>query len=236
MRYILAALIVSAWGALLIPAAAKDGEPTTPMEALQNFHDFIGTWNGSGAPDRAKVATKEVWKETIDWSWRFKGKDVWLSMTVTNGKILKSGELRYLPDKKVYQLIATDTQGNKKTYEGTFKNGYLTLDWTDPATKAVQRITMNTAAEGIRFVYKTSHSTGGTLFTRDFQVAATKEGESLATAAKKAECVVSGGLGTSTVTYKGQTYYVCCSGCRDAFNEDPEKYIREFEAKKKAGK
>jgi len=28
------------------------------------------------------------------------------------------------------------------------------------------------------------------------------------------------------------TYYVCCSGCRDAFNENPEKYIKEFNAKK----
>jgi YHS domain-containing protein len=39
------------------------------------------------------------------------------------------------------------------------------------------------------------------------------------------------------VTYKGQTYYVCCTGCRDAFNETPEKYIKEFlERKAKAGK
>jgi YHS domain-containing protein len=35
--------------------------------------------------------------------------------------------------------------------------------------------------------------------------------------------------------HKGETYYVCCSGCRDAFNENPEKYITEFKAKK-AGK
>ena len=35
------------------------------------------------------------------------------------------------------------------------------------------------------------------------------------------------------VSFQGKTYYVCCSGCRDAFNEEPEKYIAEFEAKKK---
>ncbi|MBU6293541.1 MAG: YHS domain-containing protein, partial [Planctomycetes bacterium] len=38
--------------------------------------------------------------------------------------------------------------------------------------------------------------------------------------------------GTSTVSYKGETFYVCCSGCRDAFNENPEKYVKEFKAKK----
>ena len=35
------------------------------------------------------------------------------------------------------------------------------------------------------------------------------------------------------ISYKGETFYVCCSGCRDAFNENPEKYIKEFKAKKK---
>jgi YHS domain-containing protein len=34
------------------------------------------------------------------------------------------------------------------------------------------------------------------------------------------------------VLYKGKTYYVCCSGCRDAFKDDPEKYIKEFEERK----
>lgn len=44
---------------------------------------------------------------------------------------------------------------------------------------------------------------------------------------------MTGGLGTQAISYKGVTYYVCCSGCRDAFNENPEKYIKEFEARKK---
>jgi YHS domain-containing protein len=48
--------------------------------------------------------------------------------------------------------------------------------------------------------------------------------------------VVSGGKGTMPVSYKGKTYYVCCSGCRDEFKENPEKYIAEYEAKLKAKK
>jgi len=46
------------------------------------------------------------------------------------------------------------------------------------------------------------------------------------------ECVVTGGLGTATVTYMGKTYFVCCTGCRDEFNSDPAKYVKDFEAKK----
>ena len=49
---------------------------------------------------------------------------------------------------------------------------------------------------------------------------------------KKLVCVVTGGLGKIAVAYKGQTYYVCCSGCKDAFEENPEKILKEFEARK----
>jgi YHS domain-containing protein len=44
---------------------------------------------------------------------------------------------------------------------------------------------------------------------------------------------VTGGLGTSTVSFGGKTYYVCCSGCRDEFNANPKKYVDEFEKNKK---
>jgi len=47
------------------------------------------------------------------------------------------------------------------------------------------------------------------------------------------KCVVSGGLGTSTVSHNGKTYYVCCSGCKAAFEEDPERWIAKFEASNK---
>jgi hypothetical protein len=50
---------------------------------------------------------------------------------------------------------------------------------------------------------------------------------------KRTVCIVSGGLGKITVSYKGKTYYVCCSGCRDAFSDQPEKYVKEWEAKQK---
>ncbi|MGL4465489.1 MAG: YHS domain-containing protein, partial [Planctomycetia bacterium] len=30
----------------------------------------------------------------------------------------------------------------------------------------------------------------------------------------------------------GKTYHVCCTGCRDAFNDDPEKFISEANAKR----
>jgi hypothetical protein len=218
----------------LSPLAAADDE-SSAKTALQALNDFIGDWKGSGAPEKRLPDPRDTWRETVSWGWRFKGNDVWLTMTVKGGKYLKSGELRYLPDKKRYQLTAVDAKDKKLTFEGTLsKDGRLILDRLDPATKDTQRLTMYTAADGVRFLYLYSHRPEDrTLFTKDYQVACTKEGESLAAKEKKIECVVSGGLGKTPVSYNGTTYYVCCSGCLDAFKENPEKYVKEFEAKKK---
>ena len=78
---------------------------------------------------------------------------------------------------------------------------------------------------------------GKTTFAKKYQVGATKEGESFAaTGSSEKECPVSGGLGTIPVSYNGKTYYVCCSGCRDEFKANPEKYVKEFEEKRKKEK
>jgi YHS domain-containing protein len=37
-----------------------------------------------------------------------------------------------------------------------------------------------------------------------------------------------------STTYKGKMYYFCCTGCRDAFKETPDKYIKEFEERQAA--
>jgi hypothetical protein len=214
------------------PVTAAD-EPPSLKAALQELNEFIGDWKGLGAPEKPRPDQREVWQETVSWSWRFQGEDAWLVMAVKNGKHFQGALLRYLPDKQRYQLTATDAGGNRLVYEGEYAKGYLTLERTDPATKDVQRLRMNSAADGVRFVYRVEHKPAGrTLFVKDYQVACTKEGESLARQARKTECVVSGGLGTMPVSYMGKTYYVCCSGCRDAFQENPEKYIKEYEAKK----
>jgi hypothetical protein len=220
----------------LVPVLRGDDEDedSSPKGALQALNDFIGDWQGVGGPEARGAAREDTWQEQVSWSWRFKSDDVSLVMKVKNGKHLKSAELRYLPEKKRYQLTTVDRADKKSIFTGENKNGYLTLQRVDPQTRETQRLIMNSAGEGVRFVYRFAHKPADrTLFTKDYQVACTKEGESLAAGEKKVECPVSGGLGKIAVSYNGMTYYVCCSGCRDAFNENPEKYIKEYESRKK---
>jgi YHS domain-containing protein len=47
-------------------------------------------------------------------------------------------------------------------------------------------------------------------------------------------CIVTEGRGTIQVSYKHKTYWVCCSGCRDLFNDDPESVLAEAAAREKA--
>lgn len=216
-----------------VRAADKD-QRADKMEALKALNDYIGDWNGTGAPPRARPGSKDFWSETVSWSWRFKGDDAWLVMKIKDGKHFKRGEMRYLPDKKKYELTLTDVKDKKQVYQGELKDEVFTLEHVDADTKDTYKLTMNLAGDGVRLIYKSSKkSAGRTLYVPQYEVACNKVGESLGAKEKKNICVVSGGLGTSTVTYKGKTYYVCCSGCRDAFNENPEKFIKEFEAKKK---
>jgi YHS domain-containing protein len=218
---------------LFVPVPGFSADETA-KEALQALQEFIGDWKGSGGPDKIKPGPRDpIWTETISWSWRFKGDDVGLSMNIKNGKHFKSAEIRYLTDKKVYQLTGVDKADNKQVFTGGIKNENLVLERTDPDTKEVQKLTLSTNNEGLRFLYNLERKkAGSTLFVKDYRVAATREGSSLGAKESKNICVVSGGKGTIQVTYKGEMFYVCCSGCADAFKENPEKYIAEFKAKK----
>ena len=231
--FVLASLLVIF---LALPRLAADDseEPASAKEALQAFNDYIGEWKGTGDVEPAKKASKTFWTETVSWAWRFKKDDAWLVMTVKDGKLFKGGELRYLMDQKKYQLTATDLKDKKLVFEGELKKGRLVLERTDADKRETQQITMNVAGGGVRFNYWYKTKTAGKkVYSGGYLVACNKEGESLGGKKEGQECPVSGGLGKIAVSFKGETFYVCCTGCRDAFNENPEKYVKEFKAKQK---
>jgi hypothetical protein len=238
MKRLVALLLVITLLALSagVPAAPPAKDQAKVKEALRELQDFIGGWKGSGSKKLNPGPRDTFWSETVKWNWRFKGDDCWLQVEFDGGKLFRSADIRYLLDRKKYQLTATPAEGKDKlVFDGTLKDEKLVFERADPKTKEVQRIRMNTAAEGIRFIYIADRrDEGGTIWRTDAMVQSTKIGESLAKKEKKGpECVVSGGLGTMTVSYMGETFYVCCSGCKDAFNENPKKYVDEFKAAKK---
>jgi hypothetical protein len=206
--------------------------PRNAKEALGTFSDLIGSWRGTGTPVGSRAEQqKGFWTETMTWQWQFKGDDAWLKVAFDKSKHFASGELRFSPMDETYALTLRTLNNEEMTYRGAYKDKNLTLE--RQAQNEAQRLVFTLLHEN-RFLYRYEvKPQGKSLFTKVYGVGATKEGVPFAAGDGKPECIVSGGVGTLAVTHMGKTYYVCCSGCRDEFRENPDKYIKEFEAKKK---
>ncbi|MCI0699984.1 MAG: YHS domain-containing protein [Planctomycetia bacterium] len=222
---------------------------TKPKDALQSFNGLVGSWRGNGVPESGTKEEKlaNAWNEKIAWSWKFKGDDAWLELTFEKSKNFTKGELRFTPDKDAkepvphrFTLVLTLTDKSTATFVGTFTdkdNKVLALTRTGGPAGEEQRMVFNLLHHN-RHLYRLETRPAGTTvaFSKLYQVGATKEGVAFADVPKGPVCIVSGGLGTIKVPYKGKDYWVCCSGCRDEFKDDPEKYIKEAEKKAKEKK
>ena len=214
--------------------AADAPAKRSAREALKPFNDLIGSWRGTGEPYGTRAEKqKGFWEEKVAWQWQFKGDDAWMKVAIDRGKYFTGGELHYLPDTDLFRLTLTTPDKETLTFEGPFKDRKLTLERTDDKTNETQRLTV-TLLHANRFLYRYEVKPADRpTFKRVYEVGVTKEGVAFAGPGdNEPECVVSGGRGTIAVSYKGQTYYVCCSGCRDAFKENPEKYLKEFAERK----
>src|SRR5262249_32095457 len=129
--------------------AGAGGDKAAVKEALQQLNDYIGGWKGNRTAPNDRNA---IWKEAMNWSWRFKGKDVWLSLEFSQSKKYKSGEIRYAPDKERYQLTLVDLKDKKLVCEGELKKGRLTFEGVDPQTKETRQVQMNLAGGGLRYI------------------------------------------------------------------------------------
>jgi hypothetical protein len=218
----------------LVPMLSGDVPAApSPKAALQAFNDLIGSWRCTGRPTDSR---EQFWTETLAIEWQFKGNDALLKFVFDKGKPFNtgehfaSGELRYRPGTKDYELKLQTPKKETLTFAGSLSNRVLTLE--RPVGEEVQRLVF-TLLHPNRFLYRyETRATGKSLVSKHWSVGATKEGESFASGDGKPECIVSGGAGTIAVAYQGKTYYVCCSGCRSEFLENPQTYIAEYEAKK----
>jgi hypothetical protein len=232
-NWLISALILS-FGALLplADAGKKSKADDDEKEGLEALQELIGGWKGT-ADDKAQG----FWTEKSSWSWRFKDKDRWMSFELEKSKLYKGGEVRYLADKSKYQLTLIDKADKKAVYLGALKKkDYLIVERVNPDTSDTEKIELTLVANGDRLNYTMFIKPDGrTLWKEQTKVGYTREGVTFGvdSGGKKVTCVVTGGLGTIPVTYMGTTYYVCCSGCRDAFNENPAKIIAEYMKKKK---
>ena len=231
MTALLLVSVATCWAAIEVDKRAE------AKKSLQGFQDFVCGWKGVGQLRRG--STRGSWRETGDWAWKFTKHAASLTFAVKDAKYFSAIQLESA-GKGDYQLTGIDKNKKSHIFRGRAnKSGYLVLTAVKPPqTPTVPaRITLRTTAGGKRMVILFERRLGKSeRFIRLAEVGYTRVGSGFGQGATYVECVVTGGKGTIPVTYKGKTYYVCCGGCRDLFNEDPAGILAEYAALKKKQK
>jgi YHS domain-containing protein len=218
------------------PKKAAHSLREADQAALKAFSGMIGPWKGTAQPIRNSA--KGAWVESGDWAWSLTSNTAALKLTLERGKMLKSAVLKPGAKPKTFVLEATLADGSKRSFHGSASGDQpvkLVLV-SEPATgDGPRRITL-TPLHDTRFLMLLESSTDGERFQRLAEVGYTRQGVAFAVGDTAPVCVVTGGRGSTQVSYQGKTYWVCCSGCKDLFYENPKEILAEAVAKKRIPK
>ena len=234
---------------------SKSTEPKTPntpaaiRAKLKPFQVIVGKWSGT-------VQRGTSTGEQPVWRWDFTNpKQPALAFESQGSVYLKKGRITFLPGKEEYRLIGETKDGTLKTYSGKLtvpvadvpgdgkklqRTFTLTFTQIDPKPKRREPLFQIAFQQMHNDRYLTIiHRKSGSRLQQTARIGNQRNGTSFAASLDDygdKTCVVSQGLGTIPVSHDGKTYYVCCSGCRKAFEEDPKQWIASFEEWKKKNK
>jgi hypothetical protein len=231
---------------LILIATTAAAEAEKPLEAdkraLAPLQRYVGGWRGVGQLRRG--SNQGAWTEESQWAWRFDGGRAELRGELTGDKYF--GELRLQGGDKPGQFVAlatpaqvagSDTPTGPQRFTGSKVDGALVLTADEAPPDRPARISVRLVAEGDRMVVLFEKRLGEGVYSRLAEVGSTRKGSSFAkSAASGPECVVTGGLGTIPVEYMGKKYFVCCTGCRDLFRDDPAGVLEDYRQRKAAEK
>jgi YHS domain-containing protein len=221
--------------ALLLPLAADGPQPgrRADQEALKPFAGLVGEWRGTGQPQRGSA--KGAWTETATWAWKLTPDSAALELTVAKGKFLHSATLRPGKGKNAFILEAVLADGSKRTFAGTLaEKKPLALAAEPPDGDGPRRVVLTPLHDTRFLLLFEGRGDEGAGARRLAEVGYTRQGVAFAAGESYPTCIVTEGRGTTQVSYKGKTYWVCCSGCKDLFQEDPEAVLAEAAARQKA--
>lgn len=224
------AAVLSCW-----QASGTAPQPPAGQPALQPLQGLVGQWRGVGQIRRG--STQGAWTESSTWAWQFSAGAAALTFQSDSGKYFSAGRLTATGEGPTYRLRATSTADQRPhTYVGTLNDrGTLVLQSQQKTDHLPSRISMRLVADDKRLIMLFERQSKlGSRYFRLSEVGYTRRGSNFGKTTSQIECVVTGGRGTIPVTYEGQTYYVCCGGCRDYFNENPAAVLAEYRERRAA--
>jgi hypothetical protein len=208
----------------------RDKQRLAPLQA------YVGEWRGVGLPKRG--SNQGAWTETSEWTWKFAGGRALLAATIKPGRFFERLEVR--PDESGEGLVVDGFDGSSSTepvahYRGVAQKDELSVTAESVPEGLPARVSIRLIAGGDRMSVLYERRLSPDTFARLAEVGSTRKGSSFAKrAASGPECVVTGGLGTIEVQYDGKSYFVCCGGCKDLFEEDPAGVLAEYRKRKAA--
>jgi hypothetical protein len=230
----------------LSPSEMADRQAACVIAALNPMQVLLGQWRWTTQRGNVEVRTDE-----LDWVWDFRtdAQQPALVFTAAKHPYFRTGRLTFLSPQSLYQLSTGDESGAERVFEGTWAEGgepgefsegkvlhrtfKLTMEQVSPAEGEQWSVTLSQTDNNDYRMEIRRRAASATRFQPFDIVRQQRMGTSFAVADSDnpgPKCIISGGLGTMTVTYKGRSYPVCCSGCAAAFNDDPEKWLAKLAA------
>ncbi|HLJ11019.1 MAG TPA: hypothetical protein VKU82_07515 [Planctomycetaceae bacterium] len=231
---------------------AEEKRGQAVVDALQPFQLLLGRWRWivrTGLGDSRRTG------EDLEWVWDFQtdAKQPALTAESATNPYFEELRLTYLPDREKFQLATHMADGPQRVLEGAWSEGgepkeigdgrtlqrsyKLQLTQVLPATGDQWQLTLTQLDNDQYLLDLAKRSAFADRFGPLDNVRQQRLGTSFALVGSDnpgPKCIISGGLGTMTVAYKGKSYPVCCSGCAAAFTEDPERWLARLAAKEKS--
>jgi YHS domain-containing protein len=216
-----------------LAADAPNGGRRASQEALKPFAGLVGEWRGTGQPQRS--SPKGAWRESANWAWKLGPESAALEVSFAKGKYFQSALLRPEKEQGTFALDATLADGSKRTFVGkAVKDKPLVLFAKTAEGEGPSRVSLQPLHDTRFLLLLEARNAGDAGFHRLAEVGYTREGVAFAAGESGPVCIVTEGRGTTQVSYQGKTYWVCCSGCKDLFNENPAAVLAEAAERQKA--
>lgn len=233
-------------GVLPEPGQAGVAGLESVMQKMKPLQVVLGQWQGITQKKQDLVLQRWVWDLRTD------PDQPALVLSCPESTYFQKGRLTWLASARTFQFTTTIGDAMTVVYQGQFSQvpklepgdsddtpqQTFKLQLTETTGEKNRRVVLN-QQENNRLLLELSRRRGQGTFRRQDTIAAQRTGTSFAKKDSdygERTCVISQGLGTIAVSYKGKSFWVCCSGCKAAFEEEPEKWIARFEAMKKKNK
>ncbi len=221
------------------------------MAKLKPLQVMLGSWRGTTR--REYDGFKAV--DGHEWIWDLRSRPGQPSLASASDKspYLKQASLTWIPEASVFELTATDLNGAQRMFTGDYTDPVHEIVGSDDKLHRVFRLELTQTEqsaeqaggerwqvsfaqqENNRYLLEVDKRRGTASFRRFDTVSTQREGTSFALSDSsygEKECIISQGLGTISVSWNGRSFWVCCSGCKAAFEEDPETWIARAEKRK----